>query len=416
MSEFIMAEQNSRTISGDDKIFGISKLAKDAAAKLGSENVVNATIGSLIDDNGNLIVMPSIVEIIKNLDPEDFSDYAPIAGIPAFLEAAKKAVFGNHFPEGFMEAVATPGGTGAIRNTIQNYTQRGDIVITSDWFWSPYNTIADEIGRKLETYQLFNEKDGFNTLAFEAKIKEVLSKQPRLLVILNAPAHNPTGFSPSEAEWNEIISILKNAAKDTTKKFTLLIDTAYIDFAGDPDKCRQFLPKLSNLPENILIITAFSMSKAYTLYGMRSGAMICITPNEDIADEFKKVCMYSNRGTWSNGTRPAMTVLTKIFEDETLKAKVDAERAYFRNILIKRGDAFMEASKISGLKTCPFDSGFFITVPCENAEEVGKELQKDAIFAVPIGKGIRVSISAISEEKCKLMPGKMAAAIKKING
>lgn len=416
MSEFIMAEQNSRTISGDDKIFGISRLAQEAAAKLGPENVINATIGSLLDDKGKLVVIPTIVDILRNLDPEDYADYAPIAGIPDFLSAAKKAVCGAYIPEGYMEASATPGGTGSIRNTIQNYSQRGDIIVTSDWFWSPYQTIADELGRKIETYRLFNEQDRFNAKAFEEKINEVLRKQPRLIVILNAPAHNPTGFTPSLSEWDEIIYVLKKAAGNKSNKITLLIDVAYIDFAGDPDQCRKFIPKLSNMPENLLVIFAFSMSKGYTLYGMRSGAMICLTPSKNIADEFKTVCMFSNRGTWSNGTRPAMTVLKKIFEDEALMAKVDAERAGFRNLLLRRGKAFAEAAKACNLKICTFDSGFFITVPCENADEIGKELQKDAIFAVPIGNGIRVAISAVSEDKCAIIPSKMIEAIKRVNG
>ena len=32
--------------------------------------------------------------------------------------------------------------------------------------------------------------------------------------------------------------------------------------------------KFSNLPENIFTIFAFSMSKGYTLYGQRTGAMV----------------------------------------------------------------------------------------------------------------------------------------------
>ena len=147
MGKYIMAEENSRTIRGEDKIFGINKLAQEMIQKVGKEKVANATVGTLLDDEGNLVVLSSVADVLKQLSPNDFAEYAPIAGIPSYLEAVKKAVFMDYEPDCHLEAVATPGGTGAIRNAIQNYTQRGDIVLTSDWYWGPYNTITQELER-----------------------------------------------------------------------------------------------------------------------------------------------------------------------------------------------------------------------------------------------------------------------------
>lgn len=413
MNKLYMAAPSTRHISGDDKIFGINKAAQDMAAKIGSENVVNATIGALLNDEGKLMVMPTIVDIYKSLSPEEIANYAPIAGVPSFLENTQKAVFGNYRPEGYIEAIATPGGTGAIRNTVQNYSSYGDTVLTTDWFWSPYRTITDEIGRNLETFTMFDEDKHLNIQSFEEKVNKLLKSQSHLVILFNAPAHNPTGFTPSSEEWDSVLDALKKESKDFEKKITLFVDVAYLDFAGDPDESRAFFSKFSNLPENILVVVAFSMSKGYTLYGMRSGAMICVTPNKDVAAEFKTINMYSNRGTWSNGTRPAMTILSKIFENEELYNKVQEERTAFRNILESRAQVFINNAKNVNLEMCPFKSGFFMTIPCENAEQVGLELQKDAIFAVPIGKGIRFAVSAVAEEKCKLVPEKMVAAIEK---
>ena len=55
--EYIFAEGNGREITGKDKIFGISQLAKKAVEKYGKNKVVNATIGALLDDDGELIVL-----------------------------------------------------------------------------------------------------------------------------------------------------------------------------------------------------------------------------------------------------------------------------------------------------------------------------------------------------------------------
>ena len=409
MAKYLMAQENSRIIPKEDKIFGINKLAKEMIAKEGKENVVNATVGALLDDNGDLVVLSSVVDVLKNLEPQDYAEYAPIGGTPEYRKHIIEATFGKFKPKNHTRALATPGGTGATRNTIENYTQRGEKVLTSDWFWAPYNTIAQELERKLVTYTLFDENDNYNLSSFEEKVKEILEIQDNLVVIINTPAHNPTGYTLTLKDWNGVIDILKKYSKG--KKITILADVAYIDFAGDEDKYREFFPVLDDLPENILAVVAFSMSKGFTLYGLRGGAMICITKNEDVAEEFVLVNSFSARASWSNCPRAAIKVLSSIYEDEVLLAKVKAERKKFCDMLVKRGKAFEQAAAEAGLKTVPFDSGFFISIPCKDPDAVGKELQKSGIFAVPLAKGLRISVASISEELCKTIPAKVKAAM-----
>ena len=156
--DYIFAEGNGREITGRDKIFSISQLAKKAADEYGRENIVNATIGALLDDDGKLIVLSSMVDVLKSMTPQEFAEYAPIAGTPEYLDVIKDVVFGDYIPQGSIEACATPGGTGSIRNVISNYSRPGDKILTSNWHWSPYQVIASEIGRSVETYQMFDEK------------------------------------------------------------------------------------------------------------------------------------------------------------------------------------------------------------------------------------------------------------------
>ena len=416
MSNYKMAEANNRIIPVEDKIFGINQKAKEMIAKEGADKVINATIGSLLDDEGNLVILSSVVEVLKGLTPIDYADYAPISGTPDFIKAIKKAAFGSYLPKAYTEAIATPGGTGAIRNTIQNYSKRGDKVLTSDWFWAPYSTIAQDIERNIVTYTLFDEKGSFNAVSFESKVKELLAIQDGLVIILNTPAHNPTGYSFTLEDWNNIISIVKAATESPSKKITLLVDVAYVDYAGDEEEYRKFYPLLEDLPANILVVIAYSLSKSYTMYGMRSGAMICMTSDQEIAKEFKSVCSFSSRGTWSNCNRAAMATLSNIYADEELLAKVTSERQGYCKMLVQRGKAFQKAANEAGLEIVPFDAGFFVSIPCQNPDAVGEELQKAGIFAVPLGKGLRVSVASISEEVCKSLPESILKAIKKING
>ena len=408
----IFVRENGRTIPKEDKIFGISNRAKEAIAKYGKDKVVNGTIGALMDDDGKLIVLKSVDKVFKTLTPDEYAPYAPIGGIPEFKEAIKKAAFGSYEPKGFTEVVATPGGTGGIRNTISNFSAPGDRVLVADWFWAPYRTIATEIGREIQTFKFFDEERKFNIEDFKANVLELLETQESLVIIINSPAHNPTGYSLSVDDWRNIKAIFEKTPQN--KHVALFCDVAYIDFAGDEEEYRQFLPVLDEMPENVLPVIGYSASKTFTMYGMRCGAMICIAKTPAIAVEFKSACEFSSRGSWSNCNRAPQTVIAKIFADPELKKMVDDERAEYRDMLIRRGRAFEAAAKECGLEMVPFDAGFFASMPMPNPDEVAAELEKENIFLVPLAKGIRASVASMSEENCKMVPARIKACMEKL--
>lgn len=311
MAEYILAAANGRTIPTEDKIFGISNRAKAMMAEKGKDAVVNATIGALLDDEGELMVLELVDALFSKLTPEEYASYAPIGGTPEFQSAAIRAAFGKYTPAGYVEAVATPGGTGAIRNTISNYSRPGDKVLTSDWHWAPYRTIAEEIGRSIDTFPLFTQDRKFDLDGFADGVRRLLAEQDHLVIILNTPAHNPTGYALTMEDWQGVIRVL-TAEATPDKSVALLVDVAYIDFAGDEEAYRAFLPLLEELPENVLPVMAYSMSKTFTLYGMRCGAMICMAKTAELAEEFKRVCEFSARGSWCNCARAGQSVIARI--------------------------------------------------------------------------------------------------------
>lgn len=411
MAEMFFAAQQGRNIPKEDKIFGINSRAKAMIAEKGKDKVVNATLGALLDDKGDLIVLSSVTEVFKNLAPNEFAEYAPIAGTPDFREAVKKDCFRNYKPEGFVEVVAAPGGTGAIKNVVANYADKGDKILFADWFWGPYKTIAEEMGKGSETFTFFNEERKFNTASFEEKVTGLLAVQESLVVIINTPAHNPTGYALTKEDWEGVKEVFEKTPAD--KKIILLVDTAYIDFAGDEDEYRCYLPALEEMPHNVLPMIAHSLSKAYTLYGMRCGATVCIAKTKEIADEFKRVCEFSSRSTWSNCAKAPQIILSKIYADPELRERVYEERKAHRDMLIRRAKAFETAAAECGLETVPFDTGFFVSLPCPNPDEVAGRLEDEGIFIIPLAKGLRVSIASVPEDICRRLPARIKEAMNK---
>ena len=397
-----MAAFNGRDIPERDRNFTAVGNAKAAIAKKGKEAVVNATVGALYDDDANLVVLDSVARTFRELSGTDFAEYAPIAGTPGFRDAVRKAAFGSYEPKSYVGIVATPGGTGSISNAVDNYSCPGDRILTHNWYWSPYGNIASEQGKSLETFEMFDEEGNFNIADFEYKVSKLLRNQEYLVIILNTPASNPTGYSLSLDDWYGVKRVLDGV--DLEKKVTLIIDAAYIDFAGEMDEVRAFLPVIDNLRGNILPVIAYSASKTFTMYGARCAAMLCLAHTPEVAAEFEKVCSFFARTAWSNSPRAPQTVIEKIYSDHELLKETDEERRHWRDMLRARGHAFETAASECGLEIVPFRAGFFVTIPYKDPDALINALGKKDIFLIPVNGGVRVSVAAVAEDKCRMLP------------
>lgn len=404
-----VAANHAKGKFAQDNIFGANAAANAAVAEVGQDKVVNATIGAYMNDDEKLACIPVVEETYRKIPTNEFVGYAPIAGLPAYLDTVIDLTFGNCKPNAYIEAVATSGGAGAIHHAIWNYTDENDTVLTSDWYWGPYKVFCRDLLRKFDTFRLFDEEMNFDVMSFMGKTNQILTKQDNLLVILNTPAHNPTGYSLTEGDWEHVMWVLREAAKKPSKKIILVVDIAYLDYAGEA--ARDFMKQFENLPDNLLVLMAFSMSKGYTMYGQRTGAIIGISSNKDVIQEFVDINQYSSRATWSNINRSAQYTLQAINNDLELKARLNSERNGFYQSIHDRAEVFVNEAAECGLTMLPYRAGFFLTVPTKNAEAVCDRLHDDYIFAVPLAGGIRIAICAIPQKKVYGMAGKIKKAI-----
>ncbi len=411
---FSMAATHAKGKSAVDNIFAANNRAIALAKEIGVENVVNATVGSILDEDGSLVVLDVVKEEFKNLTPPEICAYAPIQGYQKFLNACIDQCFGQSKPDGFVDACCTPGGTGILHHAVHNYSDIGDEVLISDWHWGAYDSLIDDNNRSFRTFRLLNEEGRFDKVSFEKEVKELLAKQKNLVIILNGIANNPTGYSFSVSEWQEAVDVLKEAAKDEEKKIILVPDVAYLDYSGEKEECRKFFKVFGNLPKNLLVIVAYTLSKGFTMYGQRMGAMIGISSDEDVIKEFVDINQYSNRATWSNCNSAGQNAMIRICEDPKKIERLDAERAKYFKLIQERAEIFMEEAKEEGIKFVPYISGFFITIPLENAKAVCDALEKENVFMVPLKKGIRLAVCSVSKGKMKGLAAKLKKAMNEV--
>lgn len=95
-----------------DVIFGASAACNEAIKQHGAEKVTNATVGSIIGEDGKLACLPTMEKAFRGLNISDVAAYAPPAGLPAYLDAVIGLTFADNKPEGHIAACSTSGGTG----------------------------------------------------------------------------------------------------------------------------------------------------------------------------------------------------------------------------------------------------------------------------------------------------------------
>jgi len=371
---------------GDDPIFALNAEAKQRAAA--GEDVLNATIGALMGDDGRLAVMPSVFEAFGKVSAERAAAYAPIAGEPRFLAAVKRDLFGESALVEQAVAVATPGGTGAVHHGIVNVLEPGQKLLTTSYYWGPYQILAEHTRRGVETFRMFNEHGRLDMSSLERELARQVSEQGRVLLVLNTPCHNPTGYSLDEREWSALVSILMAHASEAP--ITLLLDLAYARFGASGSV--SWVPFVEELAGEVLVMAAWTVSKSFAQYGARVGALVAVDPDPAERHRLQNALSYSCRGTWSNCNHLGMLAITELLADPVLRAKSDVERDELRKLLGQRVAEFNAEARKVGLPHPRYEGGFFVTVFTPDAELTARTMRASGVFVVPLQGGVRVAL------------------------
>ncbi len=377
-----------RQFDGADIIFTMNAAAQKRAAA--GVSVINATVGALLDDQGRLVVLESVMQCYRQLTPMEIAPYAPIAGDPAYLLALTR----RHWPElsSYGVGAATPGGTGALALSLRNLLEPGQRVLTAAPFWGPYATLAIENRVKMDTVPYPAAGALLDISVWRARAEEILREQGRLLLWLNDPCHNPTGRTLSTTDRRALLQMLREVT--ALGPVTLLLDFAYLDYARDPAEVRAALDdyRAFGAEGQVLVAASLSVSKAFTLYGARAGALVFPWCTEvSLGAALATSC----RGTWSNCARAPMSVLLRIAADAEAAAALAREHAQWSAVLIERATALDSALRAEGLPGAPWDGGFFVTIETDDPMAMSDRLMDLGVFVVPIPEGVRVGVCGL---------------------
>ena len=395
-----------------NNILSLSQIA--AEAKKNNPAVINATIGMLNDSNDNFYMFKAVEKVIKTISSYEAFSYADTDGGEGFKKAVLKWMFGDYltsFSKGHhVGVVATPGGSGAIATTFQNYMNPGDKVLVPDVMWETYITLAKERECGVLKYKLY-DNNKFNISAIKECILELMPKQESIILVINDPCHNPTGFCMRDEDYDNLIELLNSF----NYPFLLLMDVAYFDFYDvDRNIIRKRFSKLSNLNDNISINFAFSGSKSFGLYGLRIGANILFSKRKEGVCNFENAITYTARSNWGSSSRLGISIVEKLVLNDEYYELFKEEVKNVALMLQERSFAFIEEASRVGLEVLPYERGFFVCVPSNDPVLLMNKLHDYNVYVVVTKTCIRVALCAISSEEARKLPKIILQAKKEI--
>jgi aromatic-amino-acid transaminase len=371
---------------GDDPIFALHHEATKRAAA--GESILNATLGTLYTEDGHLAIMPSVVETLQRVQGEEVAGYAPVAGRPDFLNAVVADLFGDGPLARQAVAAATPGGTGAVFQSVINFLEPGQKLLTSSYHWGPYPSIARNSGRDFETFPMFEADKTFDVDGLAAALDRHVDTQGRALVVINDPCHNPTGYSLRQEEWRRVAEVLRTAGERAP--VAVLMDVAYFRFAGKAETA--WIHAIPGLLESTTVLVAWSASKSFAQYGARVGALVALHRDAEERAQIKNALAFGCRATWSNCSHLGQRAVAELLTVPELRERSRGERNELIELLGARIDAFNVGAEQIGLRMPRYDSGFFVTVFARDSQKAAARMRDLGVYVLPVAGALRVAL------------------------
>lgn len=401
MEKFIAARAQEGVSKGD--ILSIASEAKKD--RLAGNKVIDASIGVLLNDDKTLNGVEIIRDSLKNHIDDNLA-YPPIKGYEEYKTAVLTWLLKDKYEtitsEYEVPFCATLGGTGACFISFSTFLDENSKVLLPSPMWGNYTQIGTKAGVGYETYALFNADNGFNISGLEEKIEELGIRQGRVLVVINDPCQNPTGYCLNKKEYAELFKMLNREGKKYT--LTVLFDIAYLDYDCPLDEVHAMFLSSTKEELSFLPCFAFSCSKTFGIYGLRCGALFAFTKEKEVKDGLERSFASYARGTYSCPNGPALLAVAQAVKDKKKSSLLHSSISSNALLLQKRGKLLRELLEEEKIVYLPYINGFFLTIVVKDAYKTFEDLKLLHSYVVPLNKAqIRLALSGLNDEEMKML-------------
>ncbi len=364
---------------------------------------IDLGVGVYKDATGLTPVMRAVKAAEKKLwEVEVTKTYTGLAGEPAYSAAMISMILGDGYADR-AAAVATPGGTGAIRQALELIRLASPTakVWLSNPTWPNHPSIIKYLGMPMAEYRYFDANT--RGIDFDGLMADLGKVAAGDAVLLHGCCHNPTGANLDAGQWAQVADLL------LARGAIPFVDLAYQGFGDgleeDAAATRMIAAKF---PE---VLIAASCSKNFGIYRERTGILIALT-SPDRKAVVQGNLNFLNRQNYSFPPDHGARLVTMILEDADLRADWQAELEEVRlNMLTLRqtlADALRRATNSDRFDFVATHRGMFSRLGLTEAQV--ETLRADhGIYMV---SDSRINIAGLNARTVPIL----AAAIAKVAG
>ncbi|MGQ0610873.1 MAG: amino acid aminotransferase [Paracoccaceae bacterium] len=318
-----------------DKILALIAMFRDDPRA----DKIDLGVGVYKDATGLTPVMRAVKAAERRLwEVETTKTYTGLAGEPAFNAAMVAMILGG--AHGARAAsVATPGGTGAIRQALELIRMSAPraTVWLSNPTWPNHPSIIRYLGMQMAEYRYFDPAT--RGVDFDGLMADLAGVRAGDAVLLHGCCHNPTGANLSLDQWGQVVDLL--AARGAVP----FVDLAYQGFGDGLEEDAAATRLVADRFPEVLI--AASCSKNFGIYRERTGILIALTGPER-RDVVQGNLNFLNRQNFSFPPDHGARLVTMILEDDALRAdwKAELEEVRLNMLTLRRSlaDALRQAT------------------------------------------------------------------------
>ncbi|WP_025100862.1 amino acid aminotransferase [Burkholderia sp. A1] len=369
---------------------------------------VNLGVGVYTNEEGKIPLLRAVADAEKARVAAGLPrGYLPIDGIAAYDAAVQKLLLGKDsalIAAGRVVTAQAIGGTGALKigaDFLRTLNPNAKVAI-SDPSWENHRALFETAGFKVEAYPYYDAAThGVN---FDAMLAALDSYEAGTIVVLHACCHNPTGVDLNDAQWAQVVEVVK------ARQLVPFLDIAYQGFGEDLEADAAAVRLFAAADLNVFVSSSFS--KSFSLYGERIGALSIITSSKDEATRVLSQLKRVIRTNYSNPPTHGGALVSAVLASPELYASWVQELGEMRDRIRAMRNGLVERLKASGVDR---DFGFInaqrgmFSYSGLTAAQVDRLREEFGIYAVSTG---RICVAALNTRNIDAVAAAVAAVLK----
>ena len=243
----------------------------------------------------------------------------------SYRNAIQELVFGADHPlrkAGRIATIQTVGGSGALKvgaDFLKRFFPDAQVWV-SDPTWDNHRSMFDGAGFVVNDYPYYDDSTG--TIDIDGMLETLQRLPKRSIVLLHPCCHNPTGVDLSQAQWHQVIEVLKAG------ELIPFLDLAYQGFGDGFEEDVFAIRELA--AANVSFLLANSFAKNFSIYAERCGGLSVVCPDAKQAEFVLGQLKFTVRRNYSSPPLHGASVISTVLNDPALKAEWQGEVAQMR--------------------------------------------------------------------------------------